>query len=192
MNKSQLQQLTLCVEQTVFNALCFPDVGMTKPFSLSYCVCLHMHSTFGSNWHVKNLENVYLSLLPKNKTGHSPCDRWTTKESTKVTHPERQSISKTEARTWVSKTQNFSCISNSFWTIYYSSTFWSWDIKLSWFHCLREFLKTWQLIIGRRERHYLKSRIISNMFSPSLSSIALSDCLFKNIEQMIQNKSQSA
>lgn len=65
-------------------------------------------------------------------------------------------------------------------------------LNYPWFHCLREFLKTWQLIIGRRERHYLKPRIIPNMFSPSLSSIALSDCLFKNIEQMIPNKSQRA
>lgn len=65
-------------------------------------------------------------------------------------------------------------------------------LNYPWFHCLREFLKTWQLIIVRRERHYLKPRKIYNMFSPSLPSIALSDCLFKNIEQMIPNKSQSA
>lgn len=41
----------------------------------SYCICFQLHSTFGLNWHLKNLGNSYLFLLPRN----SPCDRWITK-----------------------------------------------------------------------------------------------------------------
>ena len=162
---------------------------MTKPFSF-VLLCLFSYAfNIGSNWHLKNLGNVYLSLLPKNKAGHHPVTDGQQKNQQKWLTQKDSLSAKLKLEPESLKYKIFLAFQIHSKPFIIQAHFEVGILNYPWFHCLREFLKTRQLIIGRRERHYLKSRIISNMLSPSLSSIALSDCLFKNIEQMIPNKS---